>query len=87
MNRILSEQRRFNFNTFNMSKNPFNWENNSNVKYEKLRESPSPPGKKYSEQKNNPPPPEVPKRNVVQRPPDRSPKPKREKDLIDFSSK
>lgn len=43
-----------------------------NIKYQKLRESPSPP-------------PPLPERNVVQKPPDRPPKPQ-EKNLIDLSS-
>lgn len=67
-----------------MSKNPFNWKNNFNAKYQKLRESPSPPRKKCPEQ-NNSPRPEVPKRNVSQKPPELPPK--NEKNLIDFSSK
>ena len=65
-----------------MSWNPYSWKSNSDVKYQKLRESPSPPGKKTGG--NNPPPPEIPKRNVVQKPPERPPKPKAEKDLIRF---
>lgn len=51
------------------------------IKYQKLRESSSPPRQ----------PPEVPKRNVVQKPPELPPKPKpksdQQKNLIDFNSK